>query len=253
MAGHRRAARTREARRAAARARPPVSGAAVAGRRGGLLQPRLQRHALAALPLLLRPVADHAGGLAALRRGERALRRGDPRPLRARHARLDPRLPPHARARDAPRPRAPAVDRLLPAYAVPVLGGLPAPARSRAAAPRRARRRLRQLPDRRLRAALPLVVLADPGRRLGARLARGRRQARRASASTRSASTSRASARRSPRRRPRAISPISSASTKDGSSSSASSASTTRRGSRTSCRRTSASSNAIPTARARRR
>ncbi len=73
------------------------------GRRGGgLLQQGLQRHALAALPLLLGQAADHAGGLAALRRGERALRRDDPRPLRAREPRLDPRLPPHARARDAP-------------------------------------------------------------------------------------------------------------------------------------------------------
>ena len=69
----------------------------------------------------------------------------------------------------------------------------------------------------------------------------------------RSASTSRASARRSPTRRPRACSRSSSSSTASASSSSGSSGSTTRRASRTSCRRTSASSTAIPAARARRR
>ena len=97
----------REARRAAARARPPRTRCSSRARRGGgLLQPRLQRHALAALPLLLGPAADHARGVGALRRGERALRGRDPRALRAGEPRLDPRLPPDARPGDAAPPRA---------------------------------------------------------------------------------------------------------------------------------------------------
>src|SRR5919198_480462 len=96
-------------RRGQPRARLPL------GRRGGgLLRARLQRHALAALPLLRRPPADHARGLAPLPAGERALRGRDSRPLRARDARVGARLPPHARPADAAPARAEPRRRLLP-------------------------------------------------------------------------------------------------------------------------------------------
>ena len=135
----------------------------------------LQRHALAALPLLLGSPPDHSRGVEAVRRGERAFRRHDRRARRARRAGLDPRLPPDARA-GVPAPPGPAtLDRVLPAHAVPVERGLSAAPGARAAPARRPRCGLRQLPDRRLRAALSLVVSADPRDRLGAGLARDRR------------------------------------------------------------------------------
>ena len=220
---------------------------------GGLLREGLQRHALAALPLLPRPAADHARGVGAVRRGERALRRHDPRALRARLARVGARLPPHARAGDAASARAAALDRLLPAHPVPVVRGVPAAPGARAAPARRPRRRLRQLPGRRLRAPLPLVVPAHARHRLRARLARARRAARRDRRRSDRHRRRRLPRGRSPSPRPSGSSPISRSSTRAVGSSSASSGSTTRRGSRRSSTRSSASSSRIPTARGRRR
>ena len=69
-----------------------------AARGGGLLRPGLQRHALAALPLLLGPAPDHSRGVGAVRRGERAFRGRHPRAHRAGEPGVGPRLPPDARA-----------------------------------------------------------------------------------------------------------------------------------------------------------
>ena len=64
---------------ASAREGEPRPDLPLRGGGGGLLQPRLQRHALAAPALLRRPAADHAGGVGALRARQRALRGRDPR------------------------------------------------------------------------------------------------------------------------------------------------------------------------------
>ena len=94
-------------------------------RGGGLLRARLQRHALAALPLLPGSAAHHAGGVGAVRPGQRALRGHDPRALRAGRTGVGARLPPDARPGDAAPPRARALDRVLPPHPVPVVRGVP--------------------------------------------------------------------------------------------------------------------------------
>ena len=179
LAGDRGASLAREAREQPAGQGSPVPGLPLRRGRGGLLREGLQRHALAALPLLPGTAADHARGLDAVRRGERAVRGHDRRALRARLARVGARLPPHARAGDAATARSAALDRVLPAHPVPVVRGVPAAPGPRAAPARRPRRRLRELPGRRLRAALPVVVPAHARHRLQSGLARARRQARR--------------------------------------------------------------------------
>ena len=130
LAGRCRSVGDAEAREHEAGQGSPAPGLPLRRGRGGLLRQGLQRHPLAALPLLLRPAAHHAGGVDTLRRGQRALRRHDRRALRAGLARMGARLPPHARPCDVARAGAPAVDRVLPAHPVPVVRGVPAAARS---------------------------------------------------------------------------------------------------------------------------
>ena len=91
--------------------------------------------------------------------------------------------------------RAAALDRVLPAHPVPVVRDVPAASRARAAPARRPRRRLRQLPGRRLRAPLPLVVPARCSGSTPSRTGSSSTAGASASASTRSGSTSTASAR----------------------------------------------------------
>ena len=85
----------------------PAPGLPRRSRRARVLRHDLQRHALAALPLLPRPAPDHGRGLAAVRRRERALRPGRRAECRARRAGVGPRLPPDARAGAAAAPAAP--------------------------------------------------------------------------------------------------------------------------------------------------
>ncbi len=113
--------------------------------------------------------------MGALRPRQRALRGRHPRAHGSGLARVDPRLPPHARARDAAPAGARSRRRLLPAHALPLVRGLPAASGARTGAARAARSGLRELPGRRLRAALPLVVPAHPRSRLQPRLHRGGR------------------------------------------------------------------------------
>ena len=79
----------------------PRAGVPLRRRGGGLLRPRLQRHAVAAAPLLRRPPQAHARSVAAVRTGERAVRGRRHRAVRPRLARMGPRLPPDAPAGDA--------------------------------------------------------------------------------------------------------------------------------------------------------
>ena len=112
--------RSAELGRGGLRARLPQRG-----RGGRLLRPDLQRHALAALPLLRRPAPVHERGLGELRRDQRALRRRDrrasPRPGARSGCTTSTSRSSRAHCAPATRPR----DRVLPPHPVPVVGDLP--------------------------------------------------------------------------------------------------------------------------------
>ena len=211
------------------RRRPPAPGARDGDGGAGLLRGVLQRHAVAAVPRRPARLDVQRPALGGLPGGQPALRR-HPRRGRARRGdRVDPRLPPAARARRCcatkrPRPR----HRLLLPHPVPAGRAVHA-----AAVAHRDRRRARRLRPRRL----PAV---DQRRQLHRRLRRAARAQRRASARTRSRSTS-TSSRPSPPGGPpgsaRTATAPGSASRR--SCCSASTASTTRRASASACGRTS--------------
>ena len=139
-----------------------------------VLRGLLQRHPLAALPLLPRHGADRRRRrLRDLRGHQPALRRRRAGAPPAGRPALGARLPPHAHGRDAPPARALRTDRVLPAHALPELRGLPRAPRARAPAPRPPRGGRHRLPDR---VVPPPLRPGDgaPARR-GARAGRGRR------------------------------------------------------------------------------
>ena len=127
--------------------------------------------------------------LRGLRGRQRALRRDRRAGVAARRLDLGARLPATAGARHVAPPAAGCPHRLLPAHPVPVVGGVPLAAESRARAGRHARRRSRRLPHGRLRAPLRVERAARARHRELRSTGSASRGARSTSACSRWAST----------------------------------------------------------------